>query len=159
MRERGEPEYYIQEHPKMTKRGREEGRGGGRGLRSRQTPMSLDKLGPLATYAVTKWLAAQTAAVTYRHEPSWNSIIRQILANNFGISLLRSLRAALYPGSSRALTGRDTLIDMHTELTAVPHAGLGYHFLRAPVRTIGSWGSARGSEAKNSRPSTAIRSK
>ena len=23
-----------------------------------------------------------------------------------------------------------TLIDMHTELTAVPHAGLGYHFLK-----------------------------
>ena len=29
---------------------------------------------------------------------------------------------------------------MHTELTAVPHAGLGYHFLRVQVRTIGSWG-------------------
>ena len=31
VRERGEPEYYIQERPKMTKKGREEGRG---------TPMS-----------------------------------------------------------------------------------------------------------------------
>ena len=25
-------------------------------------------------------------------------------------------------------------MDMHTELTAVPHAGLGYHFLRVQVR-------------------------
>ena len=33
---------------------------------------------------------SQTAAVTYRHEPAWNSIIRQILGNNFGISLLLS---------------------------------------------------------------------
>ena len=31
-------------------------------------------------------------------EPAWNSIIRQVLANNFGISLLRSPRSALYPG-------------------------------------------------------------
>ena len=28
----------------------------------------------------------------------------------------------------------DTLLDMHTELKAVPHAGLGYHFLRVQVR-------------------------
>ena len=46
-------------------------------------------------------------------------------------------------------------MDMRTDLTAVPHAGLGYQFPRVPVRTIGSWGSARGSEAKNSRLSTA----
>ena len=45
MRER---EYYIQE---VTKRGREEGRGGGRGLRSRQTPTSLEK----ALVAVTTY--------------------------------------------------------------------------------------------------------
>ena len=35
----------------MTKRGREEGRGGGRGLRSRQTPTSLEK----ALVAVTTY--------------------------------------------------------------------------------------------------------
>ena len=33
-----------------------------------------------------------------------------------------------------ALARRDTLIEMHTELNAVPHAGLGYHFLRVQVR-------------------------
>ena len=40
-------------------------------------------------------------------------------------------------------------MDMHTELTAVPHAGLGYHFLRVQVRTTGSWGSSKGSGAKS----------
>ena len=71
------------------------------------------------------------------------SIIHQVLASNFGISLLRSLRAALYPGrgyvrqtpirrvhrghssgSPWALTRRDTLIEMHTDVNAAPHASL-----------------------------------
>ena len=62
----------------------------------------------------------------------------------FGLGHLRSLRAALYPGngyvrqtpvqrvhgrhsagSSRVGTWPNTLMDMHTELIAVPHASLG----------------------------------
>ena len=31
-------------------------------------------------------------------------------------------------------TQTHTLMDMRTDLTAVPHAGLGYHFLRVQVR-------------------------
>ena len=31
-------------------------------------------------------------------------------------------------------------MDMRTDVNAVPHAGLGFHFLRKPVGTIGSWG-------------------
>ena len=92
---------------------------------------------------LARGLPPLTAAVTYRREPTWNSIIRQVLANNFGLGHLRSLRAALYPGrgyvrqtpvrrvhgrhsagSSRALTRRDTLIEMGTDVNAVPHAGL-----------------------------------
>ena len=34
----------------------------------------------------------------------------------------------------------NTLEILCTELNAVPHAGLGFHFLRVPVRTIGAWG-------------------
>ena len=44
-------------------------------------------------------------------------------------------------GSPWALTRRDTLIEMHTDVNAVvPHASLGYHFLRVQVRTIKAWG-------------------
>ena len=38
-------------------------------------------------------------------------------------------------------------MDMRTDLTAVPHAGLGFQCLRVHVRSPGSWGSSRGSEA------------
>ena len=31
------------------------------------------------------------------------------------------------------LSKKDTLMEMRTDLTAVPHAGLGYHFLRVQV--------------------------
>ena len=41
-----------------------------------------------------------------------------------------------------------TLMDMHTELKAVPHAGLGFQFVRVHVRTTGSWRSSRGSRAQ-----------
>ena len=44
-----------------------------------------------ATYAVPKWLAALTGRVTSRRVT-----LQQFLANNFGVCLLRSLRAALY---------------------------------------------------------------
>ena len=57
-KERCIPECYIQECPRKAKR--EEGRvGGGRGLRSRQTPTSLEQASA-ATYAMPKWLAALT---------------------------------------------------------------------------------------------------
>ena len=46
------------------------------------------------------------------------------------------------------LTHTHTLMDMRTDLTAVPHAGLGYHFLRVQVRTPGSWRSSREKRAK-----------
>ena len=35
-----------------------------------------------------------------------------------------------------------------TELKAVPHASLGYHFLRVQVRTTEAWGSSKGEESK-----------
>ena len=46
-------------------------------------------------------------------------------------------------------------MDMRTDLTAVPHAGLGFHFLRVHVRTTGSWGSSRGSRAQKQKKRTA----
>ena len=66
-KERSIPECYIQVSPKRQreKKGRV---GGGRGLRSRQTPTSLERLeqasAAAATYAVPRWLAALTATVT-----------------------------------------------------------------------------------------------
>ena len=42
-----------------------------------------------------------------------------------------------------------TLMDMRTDLTAVPHAGLGYHFLRVHVRTPGAWRSSKGRVAQS----------
>ena len=70
----------------------------------------------------------------------WNSIIRQVLASNFGLGHLRSLRAALYPGRGyvrqtpvrRVHRGHsagspwagmkpDTLEIMRTDLVAVCH--------------------------------------
>ena len=84
--------------------------------------------------------------------------MRQV-QNAFGLGHLRSLRATLVPGAgtktNTRLTGpqgplcgvtldshyrRDALMIMRTDLTAVPHAGLGYHFLRVQVGTNGSWG-------------------
>ena len=67
---------------------------------------------------------------------------------------------AVFTGASavspavRCLTDADvdththTLMDMRTELKAVPHASLGYHFLRVQVKPNGGWGSSRGTEAK-----------
>ena len=40
-------------------------------------------------------------------------------------------------------------MDMRTDLTAVPHASLGYHFLRVQVKQNGGWGSSNGSEAQS----------
>ena len=74
--------------------------------------------------------------------------------SSLGLGHLRSLRAALYPGSgyvrrtpvqrvhgrhsagsSRVGARPNTLRIGCTELKAVPHAGLGFHFLRVQVRT------------------------
>ena len=62
-------------------------------------------------------------------------------------------------GSSRTLTGRDTLMDMRTDVTAVPHAGLGFHFLRVTVenqRILGVFkrrGGPKGKETNDDRGS------
>ena len=40
-------------------------------------------------------------------------------------------------------------MDMRTDLTAVPHASLGYHFLRVQVKPNGGWGSSNRSEAQS----------
>ena len=40
-------------------------------------------------------------------------------------------------------------MDVRTDLTAVPHASLGYHFLRVQVKPNGGWGSSNGSEAQS----------
>ena len=72
--------------------------------------------------------------------------------STLGLGHLRSLRAALYPGRGydrqtpvqRVHTGHssgspwagvkpDTLMILRAELNAVPHASLGYHFLREPT--------------------------
>ena len=50
-------------------------------------------------------------------------------------------------------------MDMRTDVNAVPLAGLGFHFLRKPVRALGAWGSGRGSEAKSVRSKAASESK
>ena len=63
-KERGDPEYSIQENPrKQRKKGGGKGEKGG--LSARQVPMNLEQTSAAAaTYAVPKWLAALTAAVT-----------------------------------------------------------------------------------------------
>ena len=38
-------------------------------------------------------------------KPTWNSLVHQVLANSFGISHLRSLRAALRPDKGYVLQG------------------------------------------------------
>ena len=42
-----------------------------------------------------------------------------------------------------------TLIERRTDVNAVPHAGLGYHFLRVQVKPNGNWVSSNGNEAQN----------
>ena len=69
--------------------------------------------------------------------------------------ILQSLSPTLALTLTLTLTLTHTLEILCTELNAVPHAGLGFQFLRVPVRTIGAWGSGRGSEAKSSRSKTA----
>ena len=59
---------------------------------------------------------------------------------------------SLDPSASRSLDfcfwTSHTLRIGCTELNAVPHAGLGFQFLRVQVRTTGSWRSSRGSRAQ-----------
>ena len=52
-------------------------------------------------------------------------------------------------GSPRVGTRPNTLRIGCTELKAVPHAGLGYHFPRVQVKPNGGWGSSNGSEAQS----------
>ena len=52
-----------------------------------------------------------------------------------------------------------TLMDMRTELIAVPHAGLGFHFLRVPVGSHRILEVLKGKEAQSTRSRSAIRSK
>ena len=52
-------------------------------------------------------------------------------------------------GSSRVGARPNTLRIGCAELKAVPHAGLGYHFLRVQVKPNGGWGSSNGSEAQS----------
>ena len=52
-----------------------------------------------------------------------------------------------------------TLMDMRTELKAVPHAGLGFHFLRVPVGSHRILEVLKGKEAQSTRSRSAIRSK
>ena len=52
-------------------------------------------------------------------------------------------------GSFRVGTRPNTLMDMRTDLTAVPHASLGYHFPRVQVKPNGGWGFSNGSEAQS----------
>ena len=71
-------------------------------LRWRQVPMNLEQ----ALVAATTWWRARRLPTADRcghlmacpKAAYSNSIIRQILARDFGLSLLCSLRAALYPG-------------------------------------------------------------
>ena len=48
-----------------------------------------------------------------------------------------TIKTSIYQSSTH------TLMDMHTDLTAVPHAGLGFHFLRTRIRTTGASGSSK----------------
>ena len=79
-------------------------------MRLRQVPNLKKALTALVTLCHAKMagcldlLAWPKAAYLY-------SIVRQVLANNFGASLLRPLRTAQYPG-------RETLEMLRTELIA-----------------------------------------
>ena len=57
------------------------------------------------------------------------------------------------------VTTRDTLMDMRTELIAVPHTGLGLRFLRVPVGSHRILEVLKGKEAQSTRSRSAIRSK
>ena len=53
-------------------------------------------------------------------------------AEEHGRTPVRRVHGRHSAGSSRVGTKPNTLMDMRTDLTAVPHAGLGFHFLRVP---------------------------
>ena len=132
-----------------------QGEGRGRaGLSSRQVPMNLEQALVAATHVrLARGLPPLTAVVTLKawarqtshflwHKPS---------AVRCGHLHLRAGEMSTNPrstGPREALCGLipgrpNTLMDMRTDLIAVPHAGLGFQFLRVPVRTIGAWGSRR----------------
>ena len=117
---------------------------------------ALSQLGPLRSRKGMSQLGIPKVGQTSKflwHEPARCGHLRfQFKGNNdkppFDGSMGGTLRA--HPGLAR-VTRRNTLMDMHTELKAVPHAGLGFQFLRVHVRTTGSWRSSRGSKAQNGR--------
>ena len=67
-----------------------------------------------------KWIASLGAVSTVLCTPLHSSMINDKLLETDGD------------------THTHTLEILCTELNAVPHAGLGFHFLRVPVRTIGA---------------------
>ena len=62
-------------------------------------------------------------------------------AGEHGHTPVRRVHGRHSAGSSRVGTKPNTLMDMRTDVNAVPHAGLGFHFLRKPEGTIESWRS------------------
>ena len=107
-KERGDPEYSIQENPrKQRKKGGGKGEEGG--LSSPQVPTNLkNTLTAVVTLCPAKVAGCFDRCGHERREPTWNSIIRQVLAKNFGISLLRSLQATLVPGAGTKTHPRST---------------------------------------------------
>ena len=96
-RKRNDLEYSIQENPRKQRK-----KGGGKGEEGELRSPSLNEpgtsIGRCDHVRLARRLPPLTAAVTYRHEPAWNSIGQQVLANNFGVSLLRPLWARTSPG-------------------------------------------------------------
>ena len=120
----------------MTKRGREEGRGGGRGLRSRQTPTSLKQASAAAaTYAVPKWLAAfSRKGMSHLLCPLRTTLVPDAgTKTNPRSTGPQGALCGLTLGS-HTITRRDTLMIMRTDLTAAPHAGLRNKILKNQVK-------------------------
>ena len=91
------------------------GKGGGEiiTVRSRQIPMNLENaLNALVTLCHAKMagdlrpLWSPKGITKWR--PAWNSIIQQVLANDFGLSPLCPLRTTLVPGAGTMTTPRST---------------------------------------------------
>ena len=112
-------------------------------LSSRQTPMSLDKLGPLRPRLPCQngWLVrplrsrkgiSQLGIPNVRHKSEFSRPRPPTPALGTYISgqgrqrqtPIQRVHSGHSSGSPWALTGRDTLIEMHTDVNAVPHASL-----------------------------------
>ena len=128
-RQRGVPGCCIQGHQRA-KKGEE------RELRLQQTPMAFERTSAAAATLRCAKLAGSFDLhghiLTCSKAACSNAVLRQVLANNFGVSLLRSPRAVLFPGRgnvgqtpdrgySSGTPKRDALMKMHTELDATCH--------------------------------------